>query len=360
MLRLPAVVSIFLRLGPWRGLWPVALCAALLVAPRTASGETRLRAETEAAAADVREFSVQVHAPPSCVDSTRFTELIVKRTKRAVATTPPSTWHFVVTIHVAMDGATGELTTIRSGQRDEGTADAARTVRAATCHEAAEALALIAAVILDPAAALEAPPQQKPAPEPGATPAATTRQSAPPPSADWRVGPGVAALFMGGVGPGASTGFTGFFGVAQIPRSGVLALDARIYFAMTPTSTISTPAGRAELDWWSTGLTLCPLRFAPEMFRGAFALEPCAGFEGGLLKGTGSFTHAPSTSTGIWLAATVGLRGVWSLTEFFRVEIAGDLVIPIRRDRFFFAPDVTAYQVPVVTGRGTIGVALLF
>jgi len=326
-----------------------------------------LSAQTDSSAR--REFSVRVHAPPACVDSSRFAALVVKRTERAAPRPPQASIHFAVTIDEAMDGATGTITTIRSSRSRPDERLPSRNVKAATCREAAEALALIAAVVLDPeAATTDSSPTpatvQPAAPEPPlAAPATTpTQDSTTPPEkpSEWRIGPGIAALFSGGVGPGVSTGFNAFVGLTEIPPSTGWALDARLSFAMTQASSVTTEAGHADFNWWAAGLAVCPFRFQPAIFRNTFAIEPCAGFEGGLLKGSGSQTVSPATSAGVWLAASAGVRAAWSLAPFFQIQIEGDLVIPFQRDRFFFAPDFTAYKVPAVTGRGTIGIALLF
>ncbi len=373
MLRFSAIVSACHRLV----LGALGLSVLVLV-PTTANGQPQAAQETT----ELRKFSVEVHAPPLCIDSRGFAELIVQRTKRTAVAPARAAVHFAVSIDVAMDGASGTLTTSRASSSEQSKPDAVRTVRAATCREAADALALIGAVILDPEAALNAAPVAATTTAPAtATDAPFTSGAVPPPAAtpqnvpqdtpqdtttteghasEWRLGPGIAALFSGGVGPGVSTGFNAFFGVAEMQRAGIFALDARVSFAMTQTSSITTSAGTADFNWWAAGVTICPIRFPPGMLGGVFAFGPCAGFEGGLLKGEGHDTISPSTSTGTWLAASVGLRAALWLTDFLRVEVEGDLVIPLRRDRFFFGPDVTAYRVPAVAGRGSLGVALLF
>lgn len=354
-----------------RGLVLGALClSALLLVPTAASGQPQGAQETSR----LREFSVEIHGAPSCIDSRGFAELVVQRTKRGVVTPSRAAVHFAVAIDVAMDGASGTLTTTRARELpsspEQGKPDATRTVRAATCREVADALALIAAVILDPEAAVNAA-RSAPSASGAVPPRAATPQNVPEdapqdttaaeaPASEWRVSPGIAALFSGGVGPGISTGFDVFFGVAEMQSAGIFALDARVSFAMTQTSSITTSAGTADFNWWAVGLTICPIRIPPGMLAGVFAVAPCAGFEGGLLKGEGHDTVSPSTSTGTWFAASVGLRAALWIADFLRVEVGGDLVIPLRRDRFFFGPDVTAYRVPAVAGRGTVGVALLF
>ena len=177
-------------------------------------------------------------------------------------------------------------------------------------------------------------------------------------------------MITGGIAPGSSFGLK-FQAGAQRYGPGLWHPGLELYGALALGSeAASTTAGTADFNWWALGLAACPLGWASKTE--AWTLLSCVGFEGGLLSAAGRDTAEPVSDTGLWLAPTAGLRAGWFFPigtpaqgESGRrtrlgIVVQGDVLFPLRRDRFVFRPNFTAYQVPTVAGRGSLAITLDF
>ncbi len=215
------------------------------------------------------------------------------------------------------------------------------------------ALALVAALAVDPLAA-EAP---MPAPQPVA-PATRPGSDIPPvahrPSASRAV---VSTGLDGGVvlglfpipAPTVST-----FVDVHLERDSVLSPSARLSLAAAISPSVSVPPGSARFRWAAGLLDGCPfdLRLAS-----ALHLVPCALVEVGVLAGSGADVPTPVAESRRWVAVGGSARLKWSPIGSFFFEAYGRLEAPLSRDTFVFAlPErVVVHAVPAFVGSFGLG-----
>jgi hypothetical protein len=85
----------------------------------------------------------------------------------------------------------------------------------------------------------------------------------------------------------------------------------------------------------------------------------CGTYELGFLDGSGSNTTNPASTNSAWHALGPGLRAEWVLVGPMVLAAAIDGLVPLRRQRFSIADDVV-YRVPVVAPRVEAGIGLRF
>jgi len=322
-------------------------------------------------------YELDYRAPASCPGADAFTNLIARRTSRARrGGGGQGKYRFTVNVELGDAGARG---TLRIAERDGGTTD--RDVPARDCANALEAMALIAAVILDPRAAANAPAGAStnaageapveatgtaPAPSPHkpdttrppterstvpSTSGAPAPNPAPPASEDleWHVRLRAAAMLEGAiapeVAPGAAAG-------AELYRDRSGLFEPR--FALTAHFAVgSTTAsfGDATFRWYAGRLTACPLGW-PEA--SVLTLRACAFAEAGALHGSGSNTQNPRGSTAFWLAAGPSAEIELRVNHLLALALEGGLTVPAFHDKFLFRPEV-AHEVPPLGGWLALG-----
>ncbi len=209
-----------------------------------------------------------------------------------------------------------------------------RNVAGATCSEVISALAVIAAVLVEPSPTAERPES--------------------PPSA--------ASRAEGGrLGLGASVGFVVQGAVAPQPRPGVgfeasidyetgsfaSPLFALAYQRTLGTAEAPTDNGTAELEWWTVRASLCPVRW-PET--GKLALRPCGLFDLGRLEGTGIDTELEASAGITWVAPGASARLDAAPVDWLALTVEVGVLAPLNRDRFVFDPGLVAYRPPGVGG----------
>ncbi len=342
-----------------------AAAAAVLASTRTAAAQ----------ADESVSYDLDYRAPAGCPAEATFTGLIARRTARARRSSDGA-GKYRFTVEVALNDA-GARGTLRIAERDGGSSE--RDVPARDCANAIEAMALIAAVILDPRAAVassdtanatrdNAPPaatvppaatappaaSAPPAPERRA-PVAKARTSATEPmpkqparepetkGAPWRARLRVAGLLQGAVAPGAAFGGAAGVEVFQ-PRHGVFEPRAALT-ANFATAETSTPFGNANFLWYAGRVTACPLRW-PEGV--PVVLRACAFVDAGGLRGHGSNTQNARGSTAFWLAAGPALEVEVEVSSWLGLAVEGGLTVPAFHDSFIFVPQEVAHEVPGV------------
>jgi hypothetical protein len=210
-----------------------------------------------------------------------------------------------------------------------------REVPAGTCDEVLPAMAIIAAVLVEPE-------QRRP------DSAAPVRTEA----GLWGAGANAGVLVQGAVTPVAKGGFSLEANV-DYDGGGWLSPLFALAYARTLTERVPTESGVAEFEWWTLRASLCPARW-PET--GRLAMRPCALFDVGRLSAQGDETIDPASASMTWVAAGATARldaspvgGLWVTGE------AG-IVVPFDRDRFYLDPGITAFAVPGVGGLGRLAV----
>ncbi len=310
----------------------------------------------------------------ACPDREGFEALVRARTERALFVGPYSSAR---TFEVHLTGGPsprGQLTVRRDGI-DEG----AREVRADTCSDVAEALALVVALAIDPNSRVGAPPPTGPPPaSPTTSPpaaAAPPVQGAPPPPASMDSTPipdkseessrpsSLPHTLYVGADLAMATGISLEPLVTVSPRRGwraestsPVAPSVSVGLIHATSGALSIPVGTASLAWTAGQIDGCVLSWPP----GRVRVLGCLRAEGGALTASGSDITPLQSRTRAWFAAGPVARGEWALLPplFVTAEVAA--MVRLTADRFFFLPDVTIRVIPVLGMEGSAGLGVHF
>jgi hypothetical protein len=290
----------------------------------------------------------------------------------------------------ASGGVAGDVILASRGARP-----APRHVRGRTCSEAADAVALIIAVTLDPSS-LErargtapgdpangptAPGDQpgssdKPSPRDAATasnrPGASNKRGSgdtldkpitPPDEPNTKPPSGqgasfaaqVAAQALVGPAPGLMPGVA-VYAELDFEQPGLWAPAVVVGGTHVARSAISEPGGVAAFSLDAASLDLCPLRLR----FGRLAARPCGSLSGGRLSASGTETRNPADESHrpFWIlggAAILSSDVIGPLEASLRVAAGANLV----RDSFTFTPQVFHTAAPVSIG-ASLGVGVRF
>jgi hypothetical protein len=256
-----------------------------------------------------------------------------------------------------------------------------RHVRAGSCTEAADAVALIIAVTLDPTAdsgartevrgepaartgesgssnanpALGAPARR---PQKNALIAATSESSevaATRGSPHTRLGFGLgfAAESFLGVAPGVMPSVA-LFAMLGLERPSLWSPAGVLGVRHAWRTNVEEDGGNASFSLDAATLDACPLRFR----RGVFEARPCASLLFGRLsaRGTDTTNPAPESRRPFWVLGGAGLF-TWELSS--SIEVTGRIGIGANlvRDSFAFSPS-TFYTVPPVSAAASVGIGV--
>jgi hypothetical protein len=250
-----------------------------------------------------------------------------------------------------------------------------REFTAATCPEVGSALALVAALTLDPNARTEALPARFPTivePPPAPPPAPVEPVTPPPPArpvaapAEPRPTPqpaGYAAWFgpAGGVAGGyapqplVSLGLS--LGVRSLRRGWSPGVQLTPWWGKTGTTGPEAELGSFS---WATGrLEGCPVFLA---LAARLSFDPCLAVEVGRLtaRGDDGAVDTPVTAERWWVAFGATLSLQWTSETWF-ARAGGLLLFPATRDELVFrAPDRSVHQAnPALVG-GTVALGFRF
>jgi hypothetical protein len=316
--------------SPRRALPVLGVLALCSVARADESRAFRIESRTESTCAAAREFAVQLGAR-------------TPRVRPAVGAEPA--FDFTLEVTGAVPKLVGRLSV-----REPSGATTIREVPGTSCQEVVSALALIAAILVDPdASTAELPARATPPPPP----------PAPPPPPWW---------FGVGFGVGVESAPTPV-PAATLSAELVLAADRRRpygpWFSLSVLRssrvTVSRSEGDAVFGWTAARLQGCILRWPTS---GPVALQPCVSFEAGALQAAGQRTIDQASVTVPWLASGVGLHLAAVPVTPLALVLDAAAVFPWQRDRYYFDPDdadSTAFEVPAVglSGRFSLIVHLL-
>jgi hypothetical protein len=247
-----------------------------------------------------------------------------------------------------------------------------RRFEAAKCEDVIVALALVAALAVDPnasaapgvsAKAEEATPAKRsevrepaprlaPAPVAPAAPTFDRRpQSAPARARIWSSGPAFGVLTATTTAPLLSIGWSV---EVEEKRSG-LAPGARLMPFFAETGTTGPSGDSAEFRLIAARLEGCALALA--LSRGV-RVRPCLGVDTGLLQARGVGADLPRSNEAFWLSLVLDLRLQLTVTNRFFVEVAGGPVIPVTRPEFVFErPLVSVHEVPWLAAHAGLAAA---
>jgi hypothetical protein len=210
-----------------------------------------------------------------------------------------------------------------------------RRIRAPSCEQAADALALVLVLALDPSAVI-ATPGPPPIPLPRAAPAVPA-----PPAPDAPVTPHIAwAIDAGGwvirgpaprLMPGAALG-------ALVARdgAGLWSPALALSWLHAGSGELAEPGGTAAFTLEAAILDLCPVRLA----RWRVEARACASALVGRLAAAGSNTYAPAAAQRPFAASGAGLRVAVALPHHLQLSGRLEADAPWHRDAFAFSPTV--------------------
>jgi hypothetical protein len=286
-----------------------------------------LEAPSRSGTASAVPFVVAVAPDASCPEAAQFPARLMARSGRVrVAAPGERAMVYSLFVHAVPGGYRGRLVT-----RDGEGRTTEREVIGDSCTGVVDALALVAAVLVD----------QEPLPARTPEPSRGSGESR------WGVGFGTTVELNTAAGPHLGPGARIEL-LASWRRPSAWAPELRLGLAQRLRSTASSAAGDASFGGWAVRASLSPFEWPAGR---AFSFRPAAGFEIGRLEANGKNTHGPDSAAIPWVAP--------ELSAFLRLRIVGplaaaaetSLVVPLYRDSFYFdtpsGPD-TVFTVPSV------------
>ncbi len=347
--------SVVHRLGVTLALWAAV---STWVAPSHA-------AETEA-------IRITYAAAQNCPSRSQFVNEVRARTKQVRASASEAVRHFDISVKRGDGGYMGVLRITDAGQ-----APAVREIDGETCHSVVVALAIAAALAVDPqadttpeAAALDAPAAGNPiatAPrnqKEQATQPKTPPSSAPPPAVKPTPPPeppasgnvlsvGVAMAATWGPAPEVLLA-PAPFAALEFEASGLWQLALRLQPMVAQTGTIGPQFEAATFRLMAVRVEGCPL--AVELVE-TLALRPCLAVDAGAVRAEGKDIARPRTETRAW--ASVGARGrlVWLLGSRIFLDAAAGAQLAVTRNEYVFRnPRNHLYQPAVLSPTAEVSV----
>lgn len=250
----------------------------------------------------------------------------------------------LVEVQPLAEGARGRV--VLSGRAHETT----REIRAASCAEAVEALALIVAILLDPEADTRPHVSRQSESAPIVAP-----EPPPLPTGSVYFGAGIDWSALGGVGPELLFGPRAYLELGRrVPAQWSPSLRVSVLRAASG----SVEQGAGEAAFWLDAARLdgCVFRWAD---RGA-SLEPCAAFEAGTLSATSSHPDGARSRTLGWAAASALLRGGLYHAGILAVQGELGVGLPFTRYRFRFSGQEPLYTSAELGLRAGLGVGVRF
>ena len=328
-------------------------------------------AEPPADAAGPQQVSLHYIGEPECPSEAEFVAQVTARVRRQVHwSSAGAVVQMVVIVRHAGDHANGTLEVVQRA-----TEPTRREFTAASCEEVGSALALVAALALDPNARTEQLPARAPAPAPSEPEPAAAPVPAPevPPPAKPRPSPAPVSRptrarnsYVVWLGPT----FAAAAGYASEPLVALgLSLGARAVrpgfspgFQLTPLWGKTGSTGPAATDGtfaWAIGrLEGCPVQVAlaqPVRF------EPCGVAEIGRLSARGAAADiTPVGQERWWFAAGASLSLHLSLGSWF-ARLGAFTLLPATRDEFVFHdPERSIQQASWVVVGAALGLGFQF
>jgi hypothetical protein len=339
--------------------------ALFALAMMVASGEA-----SAAEAEDAAPIRIVYRAPRTCPDERSF---VARFRTRATRVRPAWVGEAAPTFNVTLTaiGARTSGTLHIVGLHGEASED--RTVTSDTCDEVVTAIALAAALVVEPTlghaeTADDADATDRPSAATTTTAAASTTTTPIPPRDERAPSPSpaiaprtepwrVALAALGTVHTGTSPELMIAPSIAAELRAPWRAHSAvRAGIARAASGVVSVPDGGARFTWTAALVDLCPYAFE----RGMLTFSPCARIEAGAVDGEGERITPARSQTRAWFAAGATTRLRIAPTGSWFIEIEGGARAPLVRERFVVHPDTTVFRAPVVAFFAGAGVGVQF
>jgi hypothetical protein len=296
----------------------------------TVTALAALTAPASAAPVARERVHLAYDAPADCAARAVLEEAVAARAP-AVQFTPParSARVFAVVITRTDAGYQGSLAVDGAG----GTGS--RELAAARCDDLVEALALVIALAIDPAAL------SSPAPAPVAPP---------PPAAPSRWG-GAAVIGAGTAGGVIPSPAPALAAEARLIRRGLGHAGLGLVAGSSERSTVD---GDAAFRWLSGRGSLCW-----QWLDRRIESDACAHLDVGGITAEGSGVARAQQATRTWLAPGAHVAARWS-PGWLLIEAQAGVAAPILRDHYRFAPGMTIHRTWAATPWVLIGTGVRF
>jgi hypothetical protein len=264
-------------------------------------------------------FRVDYVAPASCPDADAFSVLVrahTKRVREAGEGEPAQTLR--VELRESEGSVLGQLTAERDGETSD-----VRALRGRTCADVVSALALTAALSLDPSARLSLPPPP-PAQAQMPAPATTVPSAMPARRLSARVGAtaGLARIVSPGVMP-----FIGVAGEVEATRSWRPAVRLSLLGASNALATDRA----ATFSWIALELEVCPFQLPLGLRAG---LAPCGAAQGGVLRAAGRGEPTIYTESRLWTGAGASAHLPVAISPRWVIDLGAGILVPFRERDF--------------------------
>lgn len=285
-----------------------------------------LLAITAPAVADPEIVELRYTAPDAC-PARGVVEAAIRERTPNVTIGAPARRVFAITISATPpEGFKGTLIV-------DDVAD--KELSAQRCDDLATALALVTALAIDPTATLEPRPVPPPRPAPTASP--------------WSFDADVGGMIEAGVGP--ETLWAGVIEVrGRWHRHLQLALAA-----IVGRDSAAQDSGTARFTWIAARPGVCRLWDV-----GQVTLGGCGHVELGAVRAGGDMIINQRDLNRLWLAAGGHATGKLPLSDRIFAQLQVGAAIPLVRDRYLFAPNVSIHETPSVTGWAVLGLGVVF
>jgi hypothetical protein len=320
---------------------------------------------------------LEYEGPAVCPDGAAFTREVLARAPRARVAAPAERARTLLA-RVKPGGGHGYDGVLVV--RDTGAATTERAVHAPSCDELVTALAVIAAMVIDPmtaktgaidagsaladAAADGAEPADAGGPPPITPPAppTTPHPSEPPPPPPppepererrerWELSAGAGGGAIGGSAPTLLFSVPVFFEVSR-HGAGLVEPALRIRFERTATAA----SERGAFTRTGGAVDLCPIALRARSLRA----QPCARVELAALSVSGREVEPVRSDLRPWFALGPVARVRLELGSPLFIELEGAVLLAVVRDRFFVEPGTLVYRAPLAGATTAFAVGLVF
>lgn len=207
-----------------------------------------------------------------------------------------------------------------------------REVPGVSCQEVEAAMALIAALMVDPLAGQSG----RKRPEPPLPADLASRRHA----SSWSLRAEQRLSARTAIAPGLSWGQA--LGAMLAHESSALKPSIGLSAELSH-GTASALHGSAELELAAARLALCPLGVQPDA---TWDVRVCAIAELGRLRATGFATKQRATKSIVWSSAGIQLEARYEVTKPLWIGLQGAFIFPFTRERFYVDPSDTLHDVP--------------